>query len=123
MSNRRIEMRKTIYTGALALALVAGVAALSGLPLSAAAETSGKIAQPSAGQRVATLDVLNVSCATCAPVVKRALSSLSGVSDVSVKVGGASATVRVVYDPRKITPAALAAATTNAGYPAEIVNH
>ena len=116
-------MRKSIYTGALALALVAGVAAVSGGPLTAGAGTSGKIAQPSAGQRVATLDVVNVSCATCAPVVKRALSSLSGVSDVSVKEGfGASAVVRVVYDPRKVTPAALAVATTDAGYPAKVVS-
>lgn len=117
-------MRKSIYIGASALALVAGVAAISGGPLTAGAGTSGKVAQPSAGQRVATLNVVNVSCATCAPVVKQALSSLSGVSDVLVKEGfGASATVRVVYDPRKVTPAALAAATTEAGYPATVVNN
>ena len=117
-------MRKSIYTGALVLALLGGVAAVSVGPLAAGAGTPAKVAQPSAGQRVATLDVVNVTCATCAPVVKRALSSLPGVADVSVREGfGASAAVRVVYDPRKVSPAALAAATTEAGYPATVVSN
>lgn len=117
-------MKKSVFAGALALTLAAGgAAALSGSPLLAGAAGSGN-AQPSAAQRVATLSVVNVGCATCAPIVTRALSSIPGVADVSVKEGfGASAAVRVVYDPRKVTPAALAAATTNAGYPAKVVNN
>lgn len=117
-------MRRSIYTGALGLALLGGVAAVSVGPLLAGPGAPANLAQPAAGQRVVTLDVVNVSCVTCAPVVKRALTSLSGVSDVSVREGlGASATVRVVYDPRKVTPAALAAATTDAGFPAKVVNN
>ncbi len=117
-------MKRSIVTGALALALVGGAAAMSGGPLLAEAAAPVKAAQPAAGQRVATLSVVNVGCVTCAPIVSRALSSVPGVSNVSVKEGlGASATVRVVYDPRKVTPAALAAATTDAGYPAEVVSN
>ncbi len=115
-------MKRSIVTGALALALFGGAAAISGAPLLAGAAAPSKAAQPAAGQRVATLSVVNVSCVTCAPIVSRALSSVPGVSNVSVKEGiGASATARVVYDPRKVTPAALAAATTNAGFPAKAV--
>lgn len=115
-------MRKAIYAGALALALAAGVAAVSGGLLAAGAAPPQKVAQVSAGQRVATLDLVNVSCATCAPVVTRALSSVPGVANVSVQEGfGATATARIVYDPRRVTPAALAAATTDAGFPARVV--
>lgn len=117
-------MRKWIYTGAIATAVAGSIAALSLSPLLAGAATSVEVAQPSAGQRIATLDVINVSCATCAPIVTRALSSVPGVANVSVTEGfGATATVRVVYDPQKVTPAALAAATTEAGFPAEVVNN
>lgn len=117
-------MRKSIYTGALALAVAGGVAAVSGSPLLAGAASSVEVARPSAGQRIATLNVVNVGCATCAPIVTRALGAVPGVANVSVKEGfGARATVRVVYDPQKVTPAALAAATTEAGFPAEVVNN
>lgn len=76
------------------------------------------------GQRVTTLSVVNVSCATCAPIVKAAVSRLPGVAEVSVKEhAGASASVRIVHDPSKITPAALAGAITEAGYPATVVSN
>lgn len=115
-------MKRSIYLGGLALAVAGGAAALSGSPLLAGGAPSAKVTQPSAGQRIATLNVVNVGCATCAPMVKRALGAVPGVADVSVREGfGATATVRVVYDPRKVTPAALAGTTTEAGYPAEVV--
>lgn len=113
-------MKKTIYTGAMALALAAGASVLSGGSLAAPAAPP-KAAQVSAVHRVATLEVLNVSCVTCVPIVKRALSGVAGVKQVQVREGGATANVRVVYDARKVTPAALARATTNAGYPAKVV--
>lgn len=113
-------MKKFLYGSALALAVTGGVAATAGPLLVGSAATAA--VQIPAGHRVATLSVLNVGCATCAPVVKRALSAIPGVSAVSVKEGsGVNATVRVAYDPRKVTPAALAAATSEAGYPAKVV--
>jgi|AutmiccommunBRH9_1029481.scaffolds.fasta_scaffold02494_5 mercuric ion binding protein len=113
-------MKKTIYSGAMASALAAGVSTFSGGSLAAPA-AAPKAAKVSVVQRVAALEVLNVSCVTCAPIVKRALSVVPGVKQVQVKEGGATAKVRVVYDPRKVTPAALAKAATNAGYPAKVV--
>lgn len=98
-------MRKLIYSAALASALLTGAPAF-------------------AAQRLATLKVVNVGCVTCAPMVTRALTRVPGVAKVSVKEGlGASATVRVTYDDKKVTPAALAAATTNAGYPARVIRN
>lgn len=117
-------MKKSIYSGALAITLAAGAVAVSGGPLIAATAAPQKATEVSAGQRVVTLDVLNVGCVTCGPIVTRALKSRPGVARVSVKEGfGAKATVRVVYDPRKVTPAALAKATTDAGFPAKIVKN
>ncbi|MDT7531285.1 cation transporter [Sphingopyxis sp. SE2] len=114
-------MKKLIYFGASATLLAAAAAALSGGPPTAGSVPS-QATHASAGQRVATLSVVNVGCITCAPVVTQALSAVPGVSAVSVTEGfGASASARVVYDPKKVTPAALAAAATNAGYPTEVV--
>lgn len=73
-----------------------------------------------AGERTVTLDVENVSCVTCAPVVKRTLSRIPGVSRVAVVEQGGSATAMVTFDDGQATPEALILATTNAGYPAKM---
>lgn len=117
-------MKKSVLNGTLALAALGGVVAVSGAPLLAGAGAPLKASAPAVGQRVATLSVVNVGCATCAPVVTKALKSVPGVVDVSVSEGlGASATARVIYDPRKVTPSVLATATTDAGYPANVVSN
>lgn len=74
-----------------------------------------------AGERTAVLQVDNVSCAACGPIVKRALSRLAGVGSVSVVESGATATATVVYDDALVEPAALVAATTKAGFPSRVV--
>ena len=67
------------------------------------------------------LDVKNVSCVTCAPVVKRAIGRVAGVTSVTVaeKADG-TAIATVVYDDAKVRPEALAQASTDAGYPARV---
>lgn len=69
-----------------------------------------------AAQRVATLEVENMSCVACAPIVKRALSRVSGVSHVAVLERAGLATVSVTFDDAKTTPAALSKATADAGF-------
>lgn len=73
-----------------------------------------------AGERTVTLAIENVSCVTCAPIVKRTLSRLPGVSrvDVSEQAGGTTATVS--FDDGQVTPEALTVAVTNAGFPAHV---
>lgn len=113
-------MRKVIFAGSVAAALLTAAAAIPGIALVAGSPASSQVPNPSAGQRITTLNVVNVSCATCAPIVKAALSRIRGVIVVSVERAGASATARVVHDPRLVTPSPLAAAVTEAGFPASV---
>ena len=117
-------MKKLLLIAALASASVAGAAVLAESQPAAGSRAAIQSPSTSAAGRVATLKVINVGCISCAPLVKRGLSSVPGVKEVSVKEGlGPSVIVRVVYDHKKVTPAALAAATTNAGYPAQVINN
>lgn len=74
-----------------------------------------------AAVRTATLEVKNVSCVTCAPIVKRAIGRVAGVKSVTVvEQKGGSAVATVTYDDAKVRPAALVQASTKAGYPARL---
>ncbi|MGD9925158.1 MAG: cation transporter [Pseudorhodoplanes sp.] len=76
----------------------------------------GAMAEP----RSATLEIENVSCVACAPIVKRVLSRMPGVSQVAVVERGGTATATVAFDDGKVTADALAQATTNAGFPSTV---
>lgn len=73
-----------------------------------------------AGERTVTLAVENVDCVTCAPIVKRTLSRLPGVSRVAVAEQAGAASATVSFDDGRVTPEALATAVTNAGFPAHV---
>jgi len=73
-----------------------------------------------AAPRTATLEVENMSCVACAPIVKNVLSRISGVSQVAVVERAGVATATVTFDDEKVTPAALAQAVSNAGFPATV---
>ena len=73
-----------------------------------------------AAERIVTLDVENVSCVTCAPIVKRTLSKLSGVSRVVILEKGGAAVATVTFDDQQVTPEALVVATTNVGFPSRV---
>ena len=88
----RISIR---LAGALASVLLAGVA--------------------SAAERTVTLAVENMTCATCAPTVKKSLMRVAGVTKVEVSAEQNKAVV--MFDDAKTTVSALVSATTNAGYP------
>ena len=72
-------------------------------------------------QRQTTFAIENMTCATCPITVRRAMEGVAGVSAVSVDF--AAKTARATYDPRRTNVAAIAAASTNAGYPARAVNN
>lgn len=74
-----------------------------------------------AAERTATLEVENISCVTCAPIVKRTLARLPGVSRVAVVEGSGTATATVTFDAARTDVAALVQATTNAGFPSRAV--
>lgn len=71
-----------------------------------------------AGEQTVTLAVANMSCATCPPTVRKALSAVPGVTKVVVSLEQKSAVV--TFDDQKTTVAALLAAPTNAGYPTQL---
>lgn len=76
-----------------------------------------------AAERTVRLVVTNVSCVTCAPIVRRTISRVPGVEAVTVIVtpgGNGQAVATVTYDDARVTPAALALASTRAGYPARV---
>jgi mercuric ion binding protein len=79
--------------------------------------TMSLLASPAlAAPRTAQLAVANMSCALCAPTVRIAASRVAGVSEVRVDADQGTATVS--FDDTLTTPAAIAEAITDAGYPA-----
>lgn len=66
--------------------------------------------------KTGTFAVENMTCGTCPITVKKAMSRVEGVKSVVVDFDKKTATV--TYDPAVTTPEAIAAASTNAGYPA-----
>lgn len=75
-----------------------------------------------AAPRTATLEVENMSCVACAPIVKKVLSRINGVSQVAVVERAGAATVSVMFDDEKISADVLVRATTNAGFPSTVKN-
>lgn len=65
-----------------------------------------------------TLDVQNMTCATCPITVKMALKQVPGVSDVKIDFEKKTATVQVDLD--KANASILTKATTDAGFPSTV---
>ena len=108
-------MKRSLIIGASVLALGA-TGMLSMVAVS-------PLAAQSAGTQVAALQTMsftieNMTCALCPVTVKTAMERVSGVRSVRVDFDATTATV--VFDPSVATPAAIAAASANAGYPAAI---
>lgn len=95
---------------ALALVLSAGAATVPAQAQDAAA--SAQVLQ------TLTFDVPDMTCATCPITVKLAISAVQGVTEVTVDLDSLSATV--TFDPTLTSPEAIAAASENASYPAEV---
>ncbi|WP_422025177.1 heavy metal translocating P-type ATPase [Roseovarius sp.] len=62
-----------------------------------------------------TLEVSEMTCASCASRVEKALTALPGVVDAAVNFAAGTATVQILADA--VTPAELARAASDAGYP------
>jgi periplasmic mercuric ion binding protein len=66
------------------------------------------------------LDVKNMTCAVCPITVKKALEKVPGVTSAAVDFD--KKTASVTFDPDKASPAMLAKATSDAGYPSTVRN-
>lgn len=94
--------------GALAWALIAAPPTPS-----FASEPTLKVA---ASQQKVTFIVEKMTCALCPVTVKTAMQRVPGVKSVEIDFKAKTATV--IFDPSVTTVEAIAAASTNAGYPA-----
>ena len=66
----------------------------------------------------ATYEVKNMTCATCALAIDRALKRAGGVTHVDFD--GKAATVIVHFDPAQTSTASIQKTITEAGYPAKL---
>lgn len=79
------------------------------------------LTRPAAAQEATqtlTFTVENMTCALCPVTVKHAMEAVPGVQSVAIDFDAKTATV--TFDPAAATPEAIAAASTNAGYPARV---
>lgn len=75
-------------------------------------------AETNATKQMATFAIDNMTCALCPVTVRNAMQGVSGVQSVSVDFEQKTATV--VFDPAVTDTTAIAAAATDAGYPAAV---
>jgi mercuric ion binding protein len=89
--------------------------------VAAAALILGPFSAQAAEQTVA-LAVHHADCALCAPIVKGTLEKVKGVKIVSVSQPNdmADVTAKVTFDDSATNVPKLIAATTKAGYPADV---
>ena len=85
------------------------------LPAIAIAAVLSAAGPAMAAEKSVTLAVKGMYCSACPYTVKQSLAKLAGVGEVAVSYE--KKTAIVTYDDRKTTVAALAEATTQAGYP------
>ncbi len=71
-----------------------------------------------AAEKTVTLNVDNMYCASCGPVVRKSLARIGGVTKVEVSQEEHRAIV--TFDDAKTGVATLIEATTNAGYPSRV---
>lgn len=100
----------TVIAAVLAFAAAGVLSARVLLPTPA---TSATVA---AAERTTSFAIENMTCALCPITVRTAMSHVAGVKSVKVDFGAKTATA--IYNPSIATAAAIAKASTNAGYPA-----
>ncbi|MEQ8322026.1 MAG: heavy-metal-associated domain-containing protein [Rhodospirillales bacterium] len=101
---------------AVALLTLGGVAWMTGSIVTPVAAQSAAV-QVAAAQ-TATFKIENMTCALCPVTVKKAMEGVAGVKSVAIDFDGKTATV--IFDSSMTTPDAIAAASTNVGYPASV---
>ena len=107
-------MARTAMITAAAFVMSLAGALPAGILLSASASSAP--IQVAAAEQKTIFAIENMTCALCPVTVRKAMEGVTGVK--SVKIDFDAKTATVVYDPLVATIDAIAAASTNAGYPA-----
>jgi len=89
-----------------------------GLPATASMVFAQTATTAAAALTEVSFDVPDMTCALCPVTVKAAMSGVEGVQSVEVDFDNRSATV--VFDPAVTNIAAIAEASAQAGYPANV---
>lgn len=108
-------MKLTVVVAASALMLGISILSTSTLVPVAFGQSTA-----TAALRTTTFAIENMTCALCPVTVKTAIDGVEGVQSVEIDFTAKTATV--VFDPTVATLDAIAAASTNAGYPAEAMS-
>ena len=120
-------MKRIIVTVALLASLLAGGSllvdsnVLAPASSQAPATSAGAVGAASAQEAVRTvkLKVDGLWCASCAYIARQALIRTPGVLDA--RVSGRTKTAVVTYDPTRVDLETLIAATTDYGYPSQVL--
>jgi len=105
------------------LTIIVAIGVFAAIGVASATMGSTKSAKAIAAtmeERTQIFAIENMTCATCPITVKKAMGKVDGVRSVDVDFDAKTATV--VYDPSIATVEQIAAASTNAGYPASLVD-
>ena len=110
-------MKRVLLAAACALATTAGgmLPATAGGPAQTATASD---TETGAVVQSRTFAIENMTCALCPVTVKKAMQQVDGVQSVAIDFDAKTATV--VFDPARTSVDAIAAASTNAGYPAAV---
>lgn len=84
--------------------------------IAAAGLALGLALPAAAAERTVTLEVENMTCASCPYIVRQALKGVEGVTAATVSLEDRTATV--TFDDARTAVDALTRATSEAGYPA-----
>ena len=99
-------------------ALLALGTLMLGLPAIAPIAFAQSVSEAAPVLAEVTFDVPGMTCATCPITVKIAMSEVEGVQSVEVDFDSRSAAV--IFDPALTDAAAIAEASAQAGYPADV---
>lgn len=103
----------------LVVLLCAGLLAFPYLAPQIFASTSTSGAATAKGSQV-TLQLENLTCASCAVAARKGLTKIEGVTSASVSADPPRAVV--TYEPSKVSVARITTAATDLGYPAQAVD-
>jgi len=103
----------------LVAAAALGLSGTISLPATAPAFAQSTSETVTVKELTQTFAIENMYCALCPVTVRKAMEGVAGVK--SVKVDFEAKTAAVVYNPSAATVAAIAAASTNVGYPAKAI--
>lgn len=97
---------------------VLGLSGIAIEPFTVPASAQSAPTQIAAKEQTQSFTIENMTCASCPITVRVAIEGVAGVK--SVKVDFDAKTATVIYDPTIASVEAIAAASTNAGYPAKV---